>query len=76
MHIGGNPAGTTAILYWGSNKGICNEIGILLSFQVIQPVVLCPFPKESFRVAVETKETSQLTQFVKKIGYKPDDVIL
>lgn len=85
VHIGGDPAGTTGILCWGSNKGICNEIGIVLGLRVIQPVVLSPFPQQSFRaamqgvtrlVAVETNETGQLARLAREYGYKPDDVIL
>lgn len=85
VHLGGDPQGTTGLLCWGSNKGICNELGIRLGLRVIQPVVLCPFPRDAIKnamqgidrlIAVETNETGQLSRLMREYGYHPDEAIL
>ena len=48
--VSGNPEATTAVLCWGSTKGVCNEIAQELGLRVIRPIVLLPFP------AVEDKK--------------------
>ena len=42
--VSGNPEATTALLCWGSTKGVCNEIAPALGLRVIQPIVLSPIP--------------------------------
>ena len=75
----------TAIVCWGSNKGVCIELGEKLGLKVIQPVVLSPFPENKFREAlkgvektiyVENNSTGQLERLVRTYGFKADKMIL
>ena len=68
VRIGGVPGASTAVLCWGSCKGVCDELGTKKSFRVVRPVVLWPFPEKAFAramegverfVAVETNESGQ-----------------
>jgi len=45
--------GETALLCWGSNKGVCVETAEKLGWKVIQPLVLAPFPAEQFKAALK-----------------------
>jgi 2-oxoglutarate ferredoxin oxidoreductase subunit alpha len=85
VNIAGDPDARTAVLCWGSNKGICGELGRKLGLRVVQPVVLWPFPEESFAAAmdgvdrfigVETNETGQLARLVRGFGYRASGRIL
>jgi 2-oxoglutarate ferredoxin oxidoreductase subunit alpha len=85
VHIGGERDAPTAILCWGSNKGICEELGAELGLRVIQPLVLWPFPEQSFARAckgvervfsVECNESGQLARLVRQFGYTSTGVIL
>jgi len=75
----------TALLSWGSNKGVCVEIGKILGLKVIQPVVLNPFPIKQFRqalsgvkklISVESNATGQLAILVNNHGINVNERIL
>ena len=83
--VAGDPEGTTALLCWGSCKGICTEVGSRLGVRVIQPIVLSPFPEQSFADAVqgverlytaEVNETGQLARLVHQFGYRTSGTVL
>jgi 2-oxoglutarate ferredoxin oxidoreductase subunit alpha len=85
VNTGGNPDGTTALVCWGSNKGICNELGSRMGLRVIQPVVLWPFPGTSLSRAmngveqfftIELNETGQLGRLLREFGYHEQGTIL
>jgi 2-oxoglutarate ferredoxin oxidoreductase subunit alpha len=85
VNTGGTPDGSTAILCWGSNKGICNELGSAMGLRVIQPVILWPFPITSLSRAmegveqffiVELNETGQLGRLLREFGYHEQGTIL
>jgi len=76
---------STALLCWGSNKGICRELARKLGLKVVQPVVLSPFPEDAFRevvrgvkklIAVENNATGQLARLIRNYGFHADDMIL
>jgi len=67
-----------AILCWGSNKGVCVEVGQRLGLKVIQPVVMNPFPVKQFKeaiagakevICVENSATGQLPRLIKFYGF-------
>jgi len=75
----------TALLCWGSTKGVCEELAKEKGFRVIQPVVLWPFAEKAFAhamegveqfYAVETNESGQLAALVSRFGYTPSGKIL
>ncbi len=75
----------TALLCWGSNKGLCFEVGQRLGLKVIQPVVLNPFPVRQLRqalagvkklITVENNATAQLGRLIQNYGFRIDDKIL
>lgn len=77
VKVYGNKNSATALLCWGSNKGVCIEIADMLGLKVIQPTVMAPFPLEQFRralegvskiIAVENNATGQLARVVNAYG--------
>ncbi len=81
----GNQDAETALLCWGSNKGVCVEAAEKFSLKVIQPIVLCPFPAEQFKqalegvkkiICVENNATAQLAGLVRNYGFNIDQKIL
>jgi 2-oxoglutarate ferredoxin oxidoreductase subunit alpha len=85
VNVAGNPDARTAILCWGSCKGICSELGREMGLRVIQPVALWPFPEEAFGRAmegvdhffgVETNESGQLARLVRGFGYNASGSVL
>jgi len=74
-----------ALLCWGSNKGVCVEIGERLGIKVIQPVVINPFPIKQFQkalsgvnrlISVESNATGQLARLIHNYGFGVDEDIL
>jgi 2-oxoglutarate ferredoxin oxidoreductase subunit alpha len=85
VNTGGVPDAATALLCWGSTKGVCEELARKKGLRLIQPVVLWPFPEKAFAramegveqfFAVETNESGQLATLVSRFGYMPSDKIL
>ena len=81
----GSSGSKTAILCWGSNKGVCVEASKRFNMKVIQPLVLWPFPimqlKESLKgvkniIAVENNATGQLVRLINGYGLNVNEVIL
>lgn len=75
----------TALLCWGSNKGVCREVGESLKLKVIQPVVIHPFPVKQFQqalagvkkvISVESNATAQFSHLIKNYGFSVDEKIL
>ncbi len=80
----GDDGGSTALLCWGSNKGVCGEVAQNLGLKVVQPVVLSPFPEDAFReavggvkklIAVENNATGQLARLIRNYGFCADAMI-
>ena len=85
MEVTGNTDSDGALLTWGSNKGVCDEVGKILDLRVIRPIVLCPFPERSFSntmkgvrrfYSVESNETGQLARLVSQFGYRAKGLVL
>jgi len=85
VNTGGDVDAVTALLCWGSTKGVCKELAEKKGLRVIQPVVLWPFAEKVFAramqgveqfYAVETNETGQLATLVSRFGYRPAGKIL
>jgi 2-oxoglutarate ferredoxin oxidoreductase subunit alpha len=85
VKVDGERGSETALLCWGSNKGVCIEAARELGFKVIQPLVMSPFPVNQFRealkgvkdlIAVENNATGQLAELIKTYGFKADKKIL
>ena len=84
VKVYGKKDSKTAILCWGSNKGVCVEIASKKGLKVIQPVVLNPFPVEQFQralagvkkiISVENNATGQLARLIKNHGFNVNDAI-
>jgi len=85
VNTGGDTEAATALLCWGSSKGVCGELAGKKGLRLIQPVVLWPFPEKAFArsmegveqfFAVETNETGQLATLVSRFGYIPTGKVL
>jgi len=81
----GSKDASTALLCWGSNKGVCAEVGEKFGLRVVQPVVLNPFPTPQFEkalqgvermICVETNSTGQLARLIRCCRFEADDLIL
>lgn len=75
----------TALLCWGSNKGVCLEAARRFNLRTIQVLVLSPFPEEKLKKAaegldriidVECNSTAQLGRLAGFHGIKTQDQIL
>lgn len=82
--ISGSPEATTALLCWGSTKGVCREVAVRLGIRTVQPIVLSPFPVGQFRaalqgirhlIAVEENVYGQLTTLIRRYGFEVQDSI-
>lgn len=85
VEVFGNKESKTALVCWGSNKGVCVEAGESLGLKIIHISVLWPFPKKQFEDAikdvsklinVENNQNGQLAQLLNLYGFKVDDSIL
>jgi len=85
VNIYGDNAATTAIVCWGSNKGVCAEAAEKLKLKVIQPVVLWPFPLKAVKealsgvtkiISVENNATGQLAGLMSRYGLIVNEKIL
>ena len=83
--VSGNSRCSTALLCWGSTKGVCNETASLLGLRVIRPMVLFPFPEVRVKkaltgvtrlIAVEENATAQLATLAGQHGIVVDKRIL
>jgi 2-oxoglutarate ferredoxin oxidoreductase subunit alpha len=81
----GDKDASTALLCWGSNKGVCIEVAQELGLKVIQPQVLWPFPVNQLReavkgvdklICVENNARGQLANLISPLGFKTDGKIL
>jgi len=77
--------GKTALLFWGSNKGVCLEAAEKLKLKAVQVLVLSPFPEERLKealqgiervIAVECNATAQLARLAGCFGFKIQDRVL
>ncbi len=80
----GDPDATTALLCWGSTKGVCTEVAKRLEMKMVQPIVLWPFPSPQCRnaldgvkqvIAVEQNATGQLAALMSSQGFRINEHI-
>jgi 2-oxoglutarate ferredoxin oxidoreductase subunit alpha len=85
VKIYGRSDSKTALLCWGSNKGVCIEAAEKFGLKVIQVMVLSPFPAGRFCdilsnvekiISVECNSTGQLARLAALYGYPADVQIL
>ena len=79
VKVFGDEKSKTALLCWGSNKGVCMEAALKLGLRVIQVLVLSPFPERKLKdalqgverlLAVECNSTGQLARLAGFYGIK------
>jgi 2-oxoglutarate ferredoxin oxidoreductase subunit alpha len=85
VKVYGRSSSKTALLFWGSNKGVCVENAEDLGLRAVQVLALSPFPKKRLiealqgverLLAVECNSTGQLAELAGCWGIKVDDRIL
>lgn len=85
VKVYGDKNSATAIICWGSNRGVCAEAGERSGLRVVQPVVLWPFPKEKLEnalsgvnkiICIENNATGQLANLMNCFGIKVSQKIL
>ncbi len=81
----GTSDASTALLCWGSVKGVCEEAASELGLRVVRPVVLAPFPVDPIKkalsgvkrlIAVEENATAQLAALAERHGIITHEKIL
>lgn len=69
---------STALLCWGSNKGVVEEVAKKNKLKVIQPIVLSPFPLNELKkamegikklISIENNATGQLSEIIQNNGF-------
>jgi len=82
--VGGDPEAATALLCWGSNGGVCGEVGDELGLRVVKPLVLSPFPAAHMEraldgverlICVENNAGGQLLRLMRVNGFEADDAV-
>jgi len=85
VKVYGNRNSSTALLCWGSAKGVCVEAAESLGIKVIQVLVLAPFPLHQLKdamngvdkiIAVENNATGQLVRLINRYGLDVNGKIL
>ncbi|MBU2598849.1 MAG: 2-oxoacid:acceptor oxidoreductase subunit alpha [Actinobacteria bacterium] len=85
IKVFGDKNSSTILLCWGSNKGVCSELGEKFGLKVVQPVIISPFQLSSFQealkgakkiISVENNVTGQLSKIISGYGFKIDREIL
>jgi 2-oxoglutarate ferredoxin oxidoreductase subunit alpha len=85
IKVFGNTKSNTALICWGSNKGLCIEVAKELNIKVIIPYVMAPFMKEEFKkaikdttksICIEDNSYGQLANLLKLNDYLVTDKIL
>jgi 2-oxoglutarate ferredoxin oxidoreductase subunit alpha len=81
----GKPGPGDALLCWGSNRLVCEEVAADMGLAVVRPVVMAPFPVRQFRdavqgvrrlIAVEDNSSSQLALLIRRYGFDVSGTIL
>lgn len=77
--------GSTALLCWGTNKGVCLEVARKYNLKVVQMAVMAPFPVKALTkalegvdklISVECNAKGQLAILLKQNGFNVDELIL
>ena len=85
VRIFGESGSKTAMLCWGSNKGVCREAAEKLKLRAVQVLVLSPFPAAKLKaalegverlIAVECNSTGQLARLAGFYGFHTQEQIL
>lgn len=85
VKVYGNAKSKTAIICWGSNKGVCVEAAKDLDVKIIQVLVMSPFPLKQLKaalkgvkntIAVENNATGQLVKLINLYGLDVDKKVL
>jgi 2-oxoglutarate ferredoxin oxidoreductase subunit alpha len=76
--VSGDPDSRTALVAWGSNKGVASEVAGTLGLRLVRPLVLSPFPKRQMAgalsgvtrvIAVEDNAEGQLAELLSTHGF-------
>jgi len=85
VNIGGKKNSQTALVAWGSVKGVALEVAEKRGLKLIQPVVIQPFPEKQMKealegvkkvIVVENNALGQLAEILPKYGIKIDGKVL
>lgn len=81
----GNQDSKTALLCWGSNKGVVIEAAEKFNLKVMQVLTMSPFPVKQFQdavkgvdriISIENNATAQLVALINRYGFTADKKIL
>ncbi len=79
VYVSGKTDAPVALLCWGSVRGVCEEVAMILGLRVVQPVVLRPFPAELITglcdgvtrmITVEENGDGQLAALAREHGFE------
>jgi 2-oxoglutarate ferredoxin oxidoreductase subunit alpha len=84
VRVYGDKYAETAVICWGSNKGVCVEVAEKMGWRIVQPIVMAPFPIDQFAAAmsgvkrsvvVENNATGQLKDLLKLQGFETGPLV-
>ncbi len=85
VKVYGKKEADSAIICWGSNKGVCIEAAEILGLKVVMPAVLWPLPVKQLQdavrgvknlICVENNATGQLAELIKPYGVNVNSRVL
>lgn len=85
VSVSGRRDARTALISWGSNKGVCDEVADALDVRSVHVKLLEPFPVERFRaalagvkrtVAIENNATAQFVTLLGRYGFTVNEKVL
>jgi 2-oxoglutarate ferredoxin oxidoreductase subunit alpha len=85
VKVFGDEKSKTALLCWGSNKGVCLELALKLGLRMIQVLTISPFPEKKLKddlhgveklLCVECNSTGQLARLASFYGIQTHGRIL
>ena len=83
--VSGDTKGRTALVAWGSNKGVASEVAQSLGLRLVRPLVLSPFPKRQMIgalsgvdkvISVEDNAEGRLSGLLSGYGISVDKRVL
>ena len=84
VKVYGNKKSTTALVVWGSVKGVALEVAEKEGFRLVQPTIMSPFPEKQMKAALkgvrriivaELNSKGQLAILLKSYGIRSESIL-
>lgn len=84
VKVYGNKKSTTALVAWGSVKGVALEVAEKEGFRLVQPTIMSPFPEKQMKAALrgvrrtivaELNSKGQLATLLRSYGIRSESIL-